>query len=106
MPHTLGFDPLELHDHFKKHGKRLGILTVAEYQRRADVFLGGKRKITTLHHVRKQGDIVRYDIWSKEFGILSNTGVIRTYYKPNRATHGKPFHVCYYMAECNRTFVI
>ncbi len=31
---------------------------------------------------RKKGDVLRYDTTTTEFGVLSVTGVIRTYFKP------------------------
>ena len=102
MPYTAGFDPLKLSDHFQKHGARLGVVMQIQYEMEADRFLGGPKRITTLECKRIQGDIVRYDFLSKRFGVLSSSGVIHTYYKPDRAVHGKLFHICYFKCECNR----
>jgi pyocin large subunit-like protein len=106
VSYTGGFDPLKRPDHFKKHGARLGIKSEADYEAFADKFLGGLRRFTTLECRRRQGDVIRYDWLTKEFGILSSTGRIHTYYKPDRRIHGKLLHICYFKAECKRIFVI
>lgn len=58
----------------------------------------------SLECTRKQGDVVRYDWLTKEFGILSSSGTIHSYYKPDRNVHRKLFHVCYFKRECKRIF--
>lgn len=102
---TKGFDPLELADHFKRHGHKLGAKTAAEYELLADQFLGGTKSSTTLEHIRHQGDLIRYDYKSDEFGILSNSGVIRTYFKPDPSIHGLATNADYFRHECQRKFI-
>ncbi len=102
---TKGFDPLELADHFKRHGHKFGVKTAAEYELLADQFLGGAKSSTTLEHVRPQGDLVRYDYVTEEFGILSNNRAIRTYFKPDPAIHGMATNADYFRYECQRVFI-
>ena len=102
---TNGFDPLELADHFKRHGHNFGVKTAAEYELLADHFLGGVKSSTTLEHIRQQGDLIRYDYATEEFGILSNKRAIRTYIKPDPKIHGMTNNADYYRYECKRVFI-
>ena len=105
MPYTAGFgNAANLADHFGKHHVLLGIATVAEYERRADEFCGGPRRFGTFQCKRKIGDTLRYNMFTKEFGILTSAGRILTYYIPERAVHKKLTNFIYFVAECRRPY--
>ena len=90
MALTKGFEnPLALSDHFTKHGARLGIADETTYLARAANFLGSPTS-PTAHEFRRpwNDDIVRYDSTTEEFGVLGKDGYIKTYFKPDPATHG------------------
>jgi filamentous hemagglutinin len=67
-----------------------------EYQSKADTYLTGQRAQGVLEKVRANGDIVRYNPATEEFGVVTKDGVIRTYYKPNPAIHGEPTNLDYF----------
>jgi len=93
-------------DHFQKHCLRDGDFACAtdvDYETRADAFMLGRRRITTVQCRRPQGDIVRYDLLTREFCVLSR-GFIVTYFVPRPAVHGYRFNVCYLHMECRRIF--
>jgi filamentous hemagglutinin len=52
-----------------------------------------------LEKVRANGDIVRYNPATEEFGIVKSDGTIRTYYKPDPANHGFPTNLDYFNAQ-------
>jgi len=87
VPVTKGFrDPPDLSDHFIKHGSRLGIADENAYAERADDFLGRSREPGVYEFRRPwNNDLVRYDPATEEFGVLSEDGYIKTYYKPEPA---------------------
>lgn len=99
---TRGFTPRDLPDHFTRHGKALGARDEREYEEMADRFLGGPGSSTTYDCIRsRNGDLVRYDSATDEFGVLSKYGVIRTYYKPNPWNRTKyPTNLDYWRAQC------
>ncbi len=94
-------------EHFDKHCTRRGEFlcrTELEYEARADVFMTNKRRITTLQCRRPQGGIVRYDLFTKEFGVVGQNGFVVTYFLARPVSHGYPFNVCYFLAQCRRIF--
>ncbi len=103
MPFTSGFSSaIELADHFRKHGNEfVGVASAIEYQRRADEFLGGPKRSTTLEYRRTKGDLVRFDPTTDEFGVLMVSGYIRTYFKPKPGvTHGRRTNLDYFNQTC------
>jgi len=79
------FADSRLTDHFIRHGSDFGAQTAAEYEKIASNFLTKAKPEGVLEKVRPNtGDILRYNPTTNEFGILSNNGVIRTYFKPKR----------------------
>lgn len=94
---TLGFfSGPELADHFKRHGAGVGAPDALTYQALADQFLGTPCSTGCAERTRANGDKVRYNHITNEFGILRGDGVIRTYFKPNPATHGFPTNLDYF----------
>ena len=104
MALTKGFaSPLDLSDHFTKHGARLGIEDESTYLARADNFLGSP-KGPTAHEFRRpwNDDLVRYNPTTDEFGVLGENGYIKTYYKPDPARHGFQTNGEYFEYERSR----
>ena len=100
MPLTRGFAPKELGRQFKKHGQEFKAATAVDYQALADAFLGGPLSSPCLQCKRKDGDVVRYNPVSNEFGILSQTRQIITFFKPNHGTAAD--RLAYYNRTCQK----
>ncbi|WP_309930729.1 RHS repeat-associated core domain-containing protein, partial [Arthrobacter sp. 1088] len=77
-----------LADHFARHGSALGATSAAGYEKMAAEFLQGPISPSTIEKVRTNGDIVRFNSSTQEFGILSKDGVVRTYYVPDPTKTG------------------
>jgi len=89
----------KLIDHFKRHGSDFGAKSPAEYEQQASAFLTGPLPTGAFEKTRPNGDLVRYNPATEEFGVLSKDGVIRTYFKPDPAIHGYPTNLDYYNAQ-------
>lgn len=89
----------KLQDHFSRHGADFASPTAADYETAADDFLTGSREPGTLEKLRPNGDIVRYNPATGEFGIVNSSGEIRTYFKPDPAVHGYPTNLDYFNAQ-------
>jgi RHS repeat-associated protein len=95
-----GFASQRLRDsHFQDHGSDFGAKTAQEYEQQADRFLNGPRDQWTLQGVRANGDIVRYNDVTQEFGVVKPDGTIRTYYHPDPAIHEYPSNLDYFYAQ-------
>jgi pyocin large subunit-like protein len=101
VPYTRGFrDPGYLADHFLRHGIDVGATNETEYELLADSFLGAPLAPGVQEGFRRNGDILRYNIITEEFGVLSRDGFIKTYYKPNPSIHGEATNLQYFQKEC------
>lgn len=92
-------DKSKLDDHFARHGSDFGAKNALEYQAQADKFLTASKPAGVLEKTRANGDIVRYNPGTDEFGVVSSGGSIRTYYKPDPAVHGKGSNLDYFNAQ-------
>ncbi|WP_168734251.1 two-partner secretion domain-containing protein [Pseudothauera nasutitermitis] len=92
-------DQAKLDDHFARHGSDFGARNALEYQSQADRFLTVSKPVGVLEKVRPNGDVVRYNPATDEFGVISSSGNIRTYYKPDPAVHGKGSNLDYFNAQ-------
>ena len=101
MP-TNGFrDTLRLAVHFAAHGADFGCATIADYQFLADQFLSRIPGGDLLECVRHWNlEIVRYDVTTTEFGVLTASGHIKTYFTPDPAEHGEATNLDYFNGEC------
>jgi hypothetical protein len=103
----MGFATIgDVEGHYKKHvqeqlefGSDIGVI---EYGRRAMSFLMGNRKINTLEGRRSNGDMVRYNEITKEFGIISESGTIRTYFIADPYHHPFKTNLEYFYAELRK----
>lgn len=98
--------------HHAKHQSDFPGLTPAQYEALADAFLQRPSSSSFKECNRKRGDFLRYDMVTGEFAVLSNNGVIRTYFKPVPCAtlppsarvrcHGYSSNLDYFNAECRR----
>ena len=67
-------------EHYNNHVEEFSIkgMGPAEYQERADMFLGAPKPQGVLECVRRGGDKVRFNPDTDGFGILTKAGLIRT----------------------------
>jgi hypothetical protein len=92
-------DAAKLQDHNGRHGADFGAKSAAEYEQQADTFLNTRKASGVLEKVRPNGDIVRYNPATDEFGVVKPDGTVRTYYKPDPAVHGYPTNMDYFNAQ-------
>lgn len=102
------FETRELARHHAKHAHHFPVNNATEYEHSAAHFLIKVKGPTIVECRRKEGDIVRYDTATEEFGVLSSLGIIRTYFKPVpcRAApppcHGHRDNLEYFKNECGK----
>lgn len=94
-PFTAGFaTPSKLTEHFLKHGADLALATEQDYLAQADTFLGGPLAPGVTEGVRaSDGDTVRFNAATQEYGVLRPDRTIRTYY---RCTGGPPRNAAWF----------
>jgi pyocin large subunit-like protein len=105
VPLTNGFiDAILRQDHFKRHGSDFGARDAVRYEEMADTFLGSPLTAETLECTRaSNGDIVRYNPTTDEFGVLSSSRTIKTYYKPKPWNKVKfPNNMEYWKEQCKK----
>jgi pyocin large subunit-like protein len=108
LPNTKGFaSPAHLLSHFGDHASDFSVKTVKEYEELAN----------NMHECpRKQGDKVRFDKKTNEFGVIGKNGVIRTYFIPKKCSqvpktiprikcHKFATHLEYATSQCNSLFI-
>lgn len=89
MALTLGFVSAdERRRHFLLHCTAFGAATEEEYEELADIFLGSTWESPIREKRTSNGDMVRYNPNTDEFGRMTATGTIRTYFKVNRGRLG------------------
>jgi filamentous hemagglutinin len=93
-------DAVDLNQHFMDHGADFAVATAAEYEARAESFLNGPKRPSTLECRRRQGGRARFDPVTQEYGSIRGDGTIATYFIPNPAIHGFASNLDYYYARC------
>jgi len=94
-------------EHYEKHCVRRGefpCIDDVQYEVLADAFLTTGIRETIMQCTRPQGEIVRYDMITEEFGVLKTNGFVRTYFLAKPILHGYATNLCYFYAECWRIF--
>jgi len=83
-------DQNKLASHFNKHNDEFNppFASEQEYEQAAKKFLSGEPSSDVLQRVRPNGDIVRFNPTTNEFGVISKSGVIRTYFIPDPIKNG------------------
>ena len=89
----------QFQEHFADHGTDFGAQTPAEYAQQANDFLNGELGSDVLETMRPNGDIVRYNPITNEFGVAKADGTIRTYFSPDPSVHGLPTNRDYFNAQ-------
>jgi pyocin large subunit-like protein len=85
--------------HFKKHGGEFeDVQNSLQYVRKARDFFDNPTS-TTLSHARTNGDVVRFDPVTDNFGVMTKAGTPRTFFRPDPAQHGYSTNLDYYNAQ-------
>ncbi|MGN9841530.1 RHS repeat-associated core domain-containing protein [Nonomuraea sp. H19] len=85
--------------HWRSHGREFPHLNNAkEYVEEATGFLTGGHPGTLTRH-RPNGDVVRYNPQTDQFGVRNAQGVPRTYFIPDPQVHGYPTNLDYFNAQ-------
>jgi len=98
---TRGFQSqIKLLRHFQDHGHEFGAATAEDYEAKADIFLGSPLNPGIQECTRSDGDTLRYSRTTKEFGVLTDTNHIRTYYLLTKPT--VTLRDAYFQDQCNQ----
>ena len=76
-----------------------GFRSAAEYGRAASRFLTGTPGRGVLEKTRDNGDLIRFNPRTDEFGVISRDGTVKTYYKPDPTKHGLATNLDYFNAQ-------
>ena len=86
----LGFASRQkLVDHYQKHGREFGTITMEQYLRKAQELRDRPAGGAILETSRPDGTVTRFDRESGDFIAFSQNGVIRTYFRP---TDGEAYY--------------
>jgi hypothetical protein len=72
----------DLVEHFRKHGREFGSITMDEYLARAQALRDRRAGGAVLEIVRGDGTVARFDRGSGAFVAFRRDGVIRTFFRP------------------------
>jgi hypothetical protein len=72
----------KLVDHYKKHGREFGAVTMEQYLRKAQELRDRPAGGAILESVRPEGVVTRYDRETGDFLAFNRDGIIRTYFRP------------------------
>jgi hypothetical protein len=79
----------KLVDHYKKHGREFGAVTMEQYLGKAQELRDRPAGGAILESVRPEGVVTRFDRGSGDFLAFNRDGVIRTYFRP---TDGEAYY--------------
>ena len=88
-----------LNAHWEDHGTDFGARNRTQYESQARQFLYGPRGEEVLEKKRENGDIIRFNKRTEEFGIAREDGTIRTYFRPDPNINGGRTPLEYYNAQ-------
>jgi hypothetical protein len=112
------FDPDLLGQHFDDHGREFFATDEAHYESQAIAFMTAKPAVSgqkcnacpdcdctaygPLHECKRpeNGDTIRYNTVTNEYGVMSKYGIIRTYFKPNPVFHRCRSNIDYFHHTC------
>ena len=72
----------KLIDHYRKHGREFGAITLEQYLRKAQELRDRPAGGTILESARPDGVVTRFDKGEGDFIAFNRDGVIRTYFRP------------------------
>jgi len=78
-----------LDKHYADHGDEVGAISEFHYESIASDFMTGPTGRGVLERVNKNGDIIRWDPSTNEFGIVTSDGTIRSYYVLDQSSLGR-----------------
>lgn len=90
----------DLQRHFARHGQEFGVETADEYERLADAFMAGSLRDGALECFRANGDLVRFDPRTEEFGILVTAGHIATFMIVQPLPGSRQTSLQYFRSQC------
>lgn len=99
MPFKHRFDLVR---HFARHGEEFRVETADEYERLADEFLTGPLRDGAMECLRSNGDLVRFDPRTDEFGVRAQAGHISTYLIARPLPHAGQTSVEYFQSNCKQ----
>ena len=72
----------KLVDHYKKHGREFGTVTMEQYLRKAQELRDRPAGGAIMETTRPDGVVSRYDRETGDFLAFNRDGIIRTYFRP------------------------
>lgn len=72
----------KLVDHYKKHGREFGAVTMEQYLRKAQELRDRPAGGAIMETTRPDGVVSRYDRETEDFLAFNRDGIIRTYFRP------------------------
>jgi pyocin large subunit-like protein len=91
-------DNLVLQLHYGKHKNEFTFGTEIDYQTAADAFMGGAVIAPVRECTRPNGERVRFNRRTREFGVVAPSGWLKTFHKPSE----KYISFGYFSWECSR----
>ena len=91
-----------LERHFVRHGQEFGTETAADYERRADAFMTAWLQTGILECYRKNGDRVRFNPETNEFGVSTGLGEILTFMIVRPLAGSRQTALQYYESACKK----
>lgn len=73
----------KLAEHYEKHGREFGSVTIEEYLRKAQELRDRPADGSVVEVVRSDGVVTRFDRESGAFLAFNSDRIIRTFFKPN-----------------------
>ena len=92
-------DTEKLEDHWNRHGQDFGATSELEYERQADRFLNGPKTVDIQEKTRVNGDRIRFNDRTAEYGVAKSDDSIRTYFKADPEQHGFETNQEYFDAQ-------
>lgn len=72
----------KLADHYRKHGREFGAITMEQYLKKAQELRDRPAGGPVLESIRPDGVVSRFDRGTGDFLAFNRDGVIRTYFRP------------------------
>ncbi len=90
----------DLERHFARHGQEFGAANADEYEARAEAFMTGPLREGVLECSRPNGDLVRFDPRTEEFGIRATAGHIVTFMILRPLPSSRQTSLQYFRSKC------
>jgi filamentous hemagglutinin len=76
------------------------VATSDEYERLADAFMTGSLRVGALECSRANGDLVRFDPQTNEFGVMSTAGYLATFMVVQPLASSHQTSLQYFQSNC------